>query len=187
MCVFKSCNDRTIAVFSECPTGMWNINLINNLNQKFLFLPFPPPQSMAKFSCWRQTCERHLHCSQFLHSSYPVLSASIVIALIWAISLSPGTRALALPTETTAESVRSHHLQHASRSDRLTLHILWQTDRLLAVTYKEWHPASFQLLVVFAKSSHCHLVALVVHHCCGCFREGRGQVESSITLTCAPH
>lgn len=60
MCVFKSCNDRRIAVFSECPTGMWNINLINNLNQKFLFLPFPPPQSMAKFSCWRQTCERHL-------------------------------------------------------------------------------------------------------------------------------
>lgn len=35
-------------------------NLINNLNQKFLIFPFPPPQSMAKFSCWRQTCERHL-------------------------------------------------------------------------------------------------------------------------------
>lgn len=103
------------------------------------------------------------HCSQFLHGSYPVLWTYIVIALIRAISLSPGTRASALPTETTAESVRSDHLQHASHSDHLTLHILWQTDRPLAVTYKEGHPASFQLLIVFAISlSLRSIVATVV-------------------------
>lgn len=95
-------------------------------------------------------------------------------------SPSPQAQEPWLCPETTAESVRSHHLQHASHSDQLTLHILWQTDRLLVVTYKEWHPASFQLLVVFAKSSHCYLIAFVVHRCCGCFWKGRGPKQSHV-------
>lgn len=162
MCVFKSCNDRMIAVFSECPTGMWNISLINNLNQKFLFLLFPPPQSMAKFSCWRHTCERRL---SLLSVSPQQLPSSVGFHCYC-----PHLSHLPLPRHKSLGSAHRDHSRVCKEPSLTTRLTQWSTHVTHTMTDRQTPGSNMQRVAPRQFSTSrciCQIIALPSHCTCG--------------------